>query len=197
MKTLKLVTVVSLILLGVGITAQNKTNLFYSMGVPMGETKDYIEKTSFRGMGIEFEKEVMDNLGVGGLIAWNTFYEAIPEDTYPLTNGAITGKQFRYLNTLPIMATASYYLASEEQMIRPYLGMGLGTYWIEQRTDMGLYSDVNKSWHFGLAPKAGIMVPISFSTSMYVGLNYNIAFKTSKLDQQSWLGINVGFSFDY
>jgi len=197
MKTLKIFSAVLLIALGVEMSAQNKTSIYYTMGIPMSNTGDYIDKTSFRGMGFEYQYLLTDNFAVGGVLQWSTFYKSLPKDTYPLESGAITGYQYRYINTVPMYLTGTYYLASEDAKIRPYLGVGVGTYWLEKKTDMGLYTDITNSWHFGLIPKAGVLVPVSYSTSIYLGLDYNIAFKNSELDQQSWLGISVGFNFDY
>lgn len=197
MKTLKIFSAVLLIALGVEMSAQNKTSIYYTMGIPMSNTGDYIDKTSFRGMGFEYQYLLTDNFAVGGVLQWSTFYKSLPKDTYPLESGAITGYQYRYINTVPMYLTGTYYLASEDAKIRPYLGVGVGTYWLEKKTDMGLYTDITNSWHFGLIPKAGVLVPVSYSTSIYLGIDYNIAFKNSELDQQSWLGISVGFNFDY
>ncbi|NPA35963.1 MAG: porin family protein [Chlorobi bacterium] len=199
MKTLKIFSIILLVAIGVEMSAQNKTSIYYTMGIPMSNTSDYIDKTSFRGMGFEYQYLLTDNFAVGGVLQWSTFYQDLPKDTYPLADGsgAITGYQYRYINTVPMYLTGTYYLASDDATVRPYLGLGIGTYWMEQRTDMGLYSDINDTWQFSLVPKAGLLIPVSYSTSLYLGLDYNIGFKNSDLDQQSWLGISVGFNFDY
>jgi len=167
------------------------------MGVPMSNTNDFIDKTSFRGMGFEYQYMLTDRFAIGGVLQWSTFYKSMDKDTYPIENGDINGYQYRYINTVPMYVTGTYYLAGDDATIRPYIGLGVGTYWLEKRIDMGLYADVTNSWHFGLIPKAGILVPLSYSNSLYLGIDYNIAFKNSRLDQQSWLGISVGFNFDY
>ena len=197
MKTFKILSVLLFIAIGANMTAQNKTNIYYTMGMPMGNTNDYIDKTSFRGMGFEYQYLLSDNFALGGVLQWSTFYKSLPKDTYPINNGAITGYQYRYINTVPMYVTGTYYLASDDAKIRPYLGLGVGTYWLEKRTDMGLYTDIYNSWHFGLIPKAGILIPVSYSTSFYIGLDYNMAFKNNDMDTQSWLGISIGLDFDY
>ncbi len=199
MKSIKILSVIALLTIGVNLTAQNKTNIYYLMGFPMGDTHDYISKSSFRGMGFEYQYLLSDNFALGGVLQWSTFYESDPRATYPIQdgNGAINGIRYKYINTVPMYLTGTYYLASDDAKVRPYLGLGIGTYWLEKRTDMGLFTDITNSWHFGLIPKAGVLIPVSFSTSIYVGLDYNLAFKNSELDTQSWLGLSVGFNFDY
>jgi len=197
MKSLKIFSVILLVAIGVEMSAQSKTNLYYTMGIPMGNTNDFIDKTSFRGMGFEYQYMLTDKFALGGVLQWNTFYKATGKITQPIDNGAINGYQYRYINTVPMYLTGTYYLAGDDATVRPYLGLGVGTYWLEKRTDMGMYTDYTNSWHFGMIPKAGILVPLSYSNSLYLGIDYNIAFKNSRLDQQSWLGISVGFNFDY
>jgi len=204
MKSIKILSIIALLAIGVNMTAQdNKTNIYYTMGFPMGDTKDYISKTSFRGMGFEYQYLFSDKFGLGGVLQWSTFYESDPRDTYDFTNnegvvnGAINGIRYKYINTVPMYITGTYYMASDDAKIRPYLGLGVGTYWLEKKTDMGLYTTIYNSWHFGLIPKAGILIPISYSTSVYIGLDYNLAFKNSDMDTQSWLGLSIGFDFDY
>lgn len=197
MKNIKLLLIVVLATIGFGVAAQNKTNLNYSIGIPMGDTKDFIGKTSFRGANIEFEHFFTDVIAGGIITGWNTFYEAKPRATYPISNGAITSQQFRYLNVLPIQITGKYYFAGDNATVRPFIGLNAGTYYAEQRNDNGLYSVSEKGWTWGLAPKAGVLFPISFSASLAVSLDYDVSFKSSKVPQQNWLGINVGFSWDY
>ena len=198
MKSLRILSVILLVALGVEMSAQsNKTHLYYNMGFPMGNTKDFISKASFRGMGFEYQYLFNDNFALGGVLQWNTFYQDEPRQTYVKDNGAINGIKYKYINTVPLYVTGTYYIGSDDANIRPYIGLGVGTYWLEQRTDMGLFTDIYNSWHFGLIPKAGVLIPISYSTSLYLGVDYNIAFKNSDLDQQSWIGLSVGFDFDY
>jgi len=197
MKLIKSLLIVALTVVSLGVSAQSKTNVYYSMALPMGDTKDFIDPASFRGMNFEFEKFVNPSVGVGFLVGWNTFYEAKPRATYPLDNGAITSNQYRYLNAIPIQATGKYYFASDDATVRPFIGLAFGTYYMEQRVDNGLFSSSEKGWTWSMAPKAGILVPINYKASLAISVDYSTSFKSSALPQQNWLGINVGFSWDY
>lgn len=197
MKLVKSLLIVALALVSLGVSAQNKTNAYYGMALPMGDTKDYISPASFRGANIEFEKLVNPSMGVGFLIGWNTFYEAMDRGTYPLENGAITSNQYRYLNTIPIQAVGKYYFAGDDAVIRPFVGLAAGTYYMERRVDNGLFSSSDKGWTWSLAPKAGFLIPFNYRSSLAISLDYSTSFKSSDLPQQNWLGINVGFSWDY
>ncbi|WP_430810845.1 MULTISPECIES: outer membrane beta-barrel protein [unclassified Carboxylicivirga] len=197
MKRIKYLMIAALALISVGVVAQTKTNVFYGIALPMADTKDYINPASFRGASIEYEKFVNPNVGLGILVGWNTFYEAKDRDTYPLNNGSITSNQYRYLNAIPIQATGKYYFADDDAPIRPFVGLAAGTYYMEQRIDNGLFSTSYDGWTWSLAPKAGLLIPINFRASLAVSLDYSTSFKSSELDRHNWLGINVGFSWDY
>lgn len=174
------------------------TNIHYTIGVPTGETKDFISETSFRGFGIEFGKYVKEDISASILVGWNTFYEALPKATYPIDNGEVRGQQYRYLNSMPILVNGQWHLdVSEKIKLSSHLGMGVGTYYNKQRTDMGIYSVSSSSWQFGFAPQAGFSIPVSGATLLNLGVVYNYALKTSNIGAQQWLAVNIGFGFDY
>ncbi|WP_430815961.1 OmpW family outer membrane protein [Carboxylicivirga sp. RSCT41] len=197
MKLLNSLFIVALTFVSIGVSAQTKTNVHYGMALPLGDTKDFINPTSFRGANFEYEKFVKPEVGVGFFIGWNTFYEAKERGTYPIENGAITSNQYRYLNVIPIHATGKYYFAGDDAGVRPYVGFGFGTYYVEQRNDNGLFSTADKGWTWGLAPKAGVMIPINYKVSCSLSLDYSTSFKSSDLPQSNWFGINVGLSWDH
>ncbi|WP_439183999.1 OmpW family outer membrane protein [Carboxylicivirga taeanensis] len=197
MKLIKFLIIVVLAAISLEVSAQTKTNAFYGMALPMGDTKDYINPASFRGANIEFEQFVHPSIGVGLLVGWNTFYEAKDRGTYLIKDGAITSNQYRYLNAIPIQATGKYYFANDDAVVRPFIGLAAGTFYMEQRIDNGLFSTSYKGWSWALAPKAGVLIPINYRASLAISLDYSTSFKTSELDKQNWLGINVGFSWDY
>ncbi len=197
MKTSQSIITIIFLLITTTLAAQSKTNLHYSIGFPMSDTKDYIRKTSWRGVLFEYEKLIQPNIGVGIQTGWNTFYEAMNRDTYPIENGAITSKQYRYINTVPIHLTGKYYFTDEESPIRPFVGLGVGTNYLEQRTDNGLFSNKYDAWLFNIKPKAGFLMPLNYKSSATVSLEYNTTSKNGNIPKQSWLELNIGISWDY
>jgi hypothetical protein len=47
----------------------------YPIGFPMGDLNDYIDKPSFRGINLEWGKEVSPNLIAEIETGWNVFYQ--------------------------------------------------------------------------------------------------------------------------
>ncbi len=177
-------------------SAQGLFSVTYDISVPMGEMKDYIGTTSARGVSIDGRGYVNDVASVGGNFSWHTFYEAIPSrsETFGDTR-TITGQQWRYVNSFPLMINAHYYFA-DEFSLRPYIGGGLGTTHVIKSTNFGVYTIEDKNWHFGIQPEIGVLVPMGLSdTKLMAKIKYNYAFKTKETINYSYLSFNVGFAF--
>jgi opacity protein-like surface antigen len=97
---------------------------------------NYISQPSFRGGLIEYRKAIKDNVLVGVDFGWNVFYEKKDADTYTSGTEALSGVQYRTQNAIPILVSAEYFL-STENALKPYVGLGIGTMYLERSTDMG------------------------------------------------------------
>lgn len=73
----------------------------YGISVPLGDTKDFISNTSFRGFSFEFGRFFTEEISVGFMIAWSVFNESFPRDTYELEDLTMTGNLYRYINAFP------------------------------------------------------------------------------------------------
>ena len=60
----------------------------YDVSFPLGDMKNYIDKTSWRGFGIEGRWLVRPNITLGLSWHWNTFYETTSE-IIEITNGGL------------------------------------------------------------------------------------------------------------
>ena len=170
-------------------------NFTYNMGFPMGQTNDFLSKASFRGFMVEGRGFVTNNLAIGGAGGWQVFYKNFGWVTEDINEtSTIHGYQRKTINAVPLMATAHYYFFPGN--IQPYIGLGLGTYYIESRNYMGIYYVQDRAWHFGLAPEAGLTIPFGDSNAgLTVNVKYNWAAKTKETTAQSWIGLGVGFSY--
>ena len=171
-------------------------NFDWNMGFPLGDMSELSNQPSFRGFSIEGRGFVTDNITVGGIAAWNVFYENFgwTADIDESSHRTIWGYKRRTVNIMPLMITGHYYFSQGN--IQPYIGAGLGTYFIESRDLMGLYYIQNKAWHFGLAPEVGAVFMLGDGdTGINVNFKYNMAAKTKDVQAYTWLGVNVGISY--
>lgn len=167
----------------------------YGISVPLGDTRDFISNTSFRGFSFEFGRFFTEEISVGFLFAWSVFNESFPRDTYQFEDLTLTGNLYRYINTFPLMAVGRYHFNTDSKF-RPYVGLASGAYVLNKVSDFGVHRYENKNWHFGLAPEAGFIIEIGAEAYFNLGARYNHAFKSGG-DTHSWLGVQTGVTFIY
>ncbi|MEP1954754.1 MAG: hypothetical protein ABJJ26_07440, partial [Algoriphagus sp.] len=117
-KSIKILAFLIMIFAG---TAQAQTSFFsinYSVSIPTGNTADYIDQVSGRGIKLEYQRFLNKNIALGGEIGTYTLYKREPNKTYTEGSASLSGVQYRYQNTYPILFTGTYY-ANETGMVRP------------------------------------------------------------------------------
>ncbi|ANQ50564.1 porin family protein [Flammeovirga sp. MY04] len=188
--------IVSLIFALVGYTASAQTEFMitYQMGLPVGETSDYVGAFSGRGMGLEWRYHLTTTpVSFGFSVNWNVLYDK-SEDRYVGDGVIADGKQYRTMNIVPILGHAHYYF-NKDGILNPYAGVGVGTYYINQRTEFGQWAIVEKNWHFGVAPEVGVIADVSSSLNMLFSVRYNHAFKAGNSIDHSYVGFNIGLVY--
>lgn len=175
------------------------TGLTWNVGIPNQEMGQYIGKTSYRGFGIDIRSFSSPSFSFGGNFSWNIFDELLRGETAVLENGAITGTQVRYINSMPLLLNVSYYPGEKRRgELRLVLGLNAGTYYIRQRLDIGVVSLENSNWHLGVAPEVGLWFPIGRETFLTATVRYNYAFDAGTRlggdpnNDYSYWGINLG-----
>jgi hypothetical protein len=178
------------------------SGLSYNMGLTTGESSDFVNDYSWRGFGFEIRSFRGENFSVGGSFSWNVFDEKTGEIIW-FDRGAVSGTQIRHMNAFPLMLNAHYYLGQFSDRMRPYFGLNVGTYYINQRLEIGVIAFNADNWHFGLAPEIGVMFPTYSGSIFFMNVRYNHAFKAGNGiaggEGNSWQywGFNVGVAFSY
>lgn len=193
MKVYNKLLIIVIVAFGVNVYAQGYPGIAginYSTGLTTEDTKNFISEFSWRGFGMEYKKFLSRNLTAGFATGWNIFDEMHKRKTIELEQGAVTGTQIRYFNAFPILATFEYYLGHRKSSVRPYIGIGVGTYYIIQRLELGVHLLEEDNWHFGLAPVIGILIP-----SDYIFLNVSVKYNYASEAGKSIAGDPVGFSY--
>ena len=177
--------------------------LTYEPGMTAGETKDFIDKISPFGGGIElrgFKNPFPPGLSFS--LSWHAavFSEDVSYVSpagHLLTAAEGDGTQKRDLLVSPFLIHTDYHftLLRDEPSWIPYLGLGVGPYWLKVETELGGVKTECSTWHFGLAPEAGFMVPVSPVMLLMVAVRYNYAFEAEEPGQEYWtLALGVGYN---
>jgi hypothetical protein len=189
---------ITLFIICCGTAAIAQGNYFsfqYSVGIGTGDLGTFNSNASFRGATIEWRGMVQPSIAVGIEAGWNVFYKELPYDTYTSGTASLSGKQYRTQNQVPLLLAVNY-IWNPDEVVRPFVGLGVGTMYSRRNTDMNQYTIEEDAWHLAFRPEVGIQYELSSSTSGYLGLKYYMGMQSGDLDKaQSYLAINVGFVF--
>jgi len=163
----------------------------YQVSIPTGDTKDFMDKASFVGFGVDARRFFSRRFSLGISFQWNTFRNEIRDEGLP-SRPEQTIEHNRDLSAYPLLLTAHGYLGKSEKFF-PYLGVGIGTIRLHMRADATTQVWKQDSWHWGITPEVGFLYKIGFDIGLLASLKYNVALKTSKVDAQSFATISVGF----
>jgi hypothetical protein len=109
MKKIYILTLLSLLVSATTVFAQR--NMFYSFqyspGIPTGALGDYVNEISWGGVGFDYRGFTAPDLAWGVSFDWNVFYEHQPYGTYTEKTLSVSGEQYRYVNTFPMLIAAT------------------------------------------------------------------------------------------
>ena len=202
MKNIIRVFAIAVLLTGVGSAKAEAQQgnwfwgLQYMVSTPVSGAKDFVGGSlSFRNFAIEGRYVAQQNLSFGLYFGWNVFNQETDEtiNNFAGTGVDVTGFQHRYINAFPILATVHYYFG-RPRGIRAYAGTGVGTYYIENRLDIGRSSIYVDNWHLGLAPEVGVIIPVDWNVRAYLNAKYNWAIKAGGVEVQ-YFTFGVGFAW--
>lgn len=177
---------------------ENTVSTQYTISFPVDDTKSFIDRTSFRGVTFDFRHHVTNTVAIGGMTGWYTFYQETAAETYTPEEGqsSITGKQFRYINSLPLLFSAHYYLAPKEY-ISPFGSLAAGVTYNRQDIWVGPYGNEIDHWQFTIAPEIGVRFAADADFWGYLSARYSRCFKTTELDTHSYISLNIGLMYQY
>ena len=168
--------------------------LTYQTALATGDTKTFTDDFSWRNVGLEGRSFLNSNLSIGGFIGWNVLNSEL-DGTVSLGSVDVSGYQSRYINAFPMLLTAHYYMGQRGGS-RPYIGAGVGTYYVENRLDMGLTAVTVTNWHFGFAPEVGVMIPTAGYSEAHLSAKYNYAASSGDITRSYWT-FGIGFGTRY
>ncbi len=163
----------------------------YSMSLPLGDTKDFNEGYSFRGVTIEGRKLMSDNASFGLSFGWQVMNDVKTNETVELSSGALTGTFYTYTNSFPIFVNAHYYLG-QPASVRPFIGLNAGGMIVERRAEVGTVAFQESNWHFAAAPEVGVVFPLGWYVRGLISARYHYGLKSGGAPAQSYMTFNVG-----
>lgn len=176
---MKKTIIISLIFLASAGTAFSQTiwSLSYEPATPVGEMRDYISETTLRGLNFSAGWYVNNKISVGGSVQWTGFYEKNERYTWNFDGGAVTANAWKEFYIWSVYATGKYHFkdVEEEGKFVPYVGLSIGTMYIDQNAQVGTYEFKETSWRFAFAPEVGARIPMGLEQSW--GFNFLIRYQ--------------------
>ena len=198
--------VAATLILPANADAQRRTRgymgtLTYSPAVPTGDTKNFVDDFSWLGFTLEGDWfGWRDDISTGFIIGWQELYQESNNDSFEFPIGTTTGRTYRHISAIPLLFRGRYW-ANADKQIQPFVGAGVGTYWMKQMLDFGIYTGEEDHWHFGVAPEVGVMFTTRGGVGWTLNARYNYPFKAGDYlsgDSKSWaywgIGMGVGMA---
>ena len=147
---------------------------------------------SWRGVSLDFDRFIGDNLAVGMGFSWSVFLEKESDSYYEREHLLLHGTQVRYINNIPLTARISWYQPME--MMELFGTIGIGTAWQEVRREIGTFAFAGNYWQFALTPEVGMIFPVGQSY-VTAKVRYVQAFETTEAPDLSYMSIGVGVAW--
>jgi len=200
---MKKILYIALFVIGISLVpntakAQNSYVSFgYRMAVPVLSFSDYIKATSFRGVQFDYKYFFNDNLAFGFQFSWNGYYENKPRQTHYLEGGgAITAEQFNFSYSNNLLIGADYYFTTGS-IFKPFLGVRLGTGYLEIDKFLGAIQFQDTQWRFSYNVTGGALFQIPNSSIAFsVEASWNqLTYDNIHYNGLSNVGIFVGIAY--
>jgi hypothetical protein len=166
--------------------------LTYDLSFPTHDTYRHVQNVSMAGFGLDARQMLSEQTSFGVSFHWNAFKDNRLEQV-DNGKGSFISIDDRSLESFPLLMSTHFYFFSEADMIRPYIGTNVGTYYIIRRQNIDGVRRVDKNWHLGIAPDIGVMIEFIQDIYLMLTVRYNYAFEAGALPAQSYWGIVFGF----
>lgn len=183
------------------------TILTWNISFPFDNSKEFAQDSeSFQGAALEYKMFLHPNFSIGAYAGWHVFNGNTTRTIHVETEGEegltadITGKQFRYINSFPLMLTANFFIG-DPYGAQGYIGLGAGTMIIEERVELGVVAAEQTRWHIAIAPEIGFKIPLGYNFHGLASVKYHYAFPAKRITGEkyshSYISVNIGFAWDH
>jgi hypothetical protein len=162
----------------------------WATGLAIGDSYDFAPKYGFLGFNGEVMYWARSDLSIGISSGYQLFHGK-ERDTVHIGDVALNSYQFRYLDTVPILAVGRYYVALGDAASF-FPALGIGTIYTNREADLGLVDVHDDAWHFGVAPQVGLLFHTAGPDPL-LDVKYTLAPGSPT---EMWFTAEVGALFD-
>ena len=168
----------------------------WDVGIPAGDTRDFLTEPSYLGLGVSFGRSVPSpsaRLYTGITWQWNPFLEDSRE-SLSVPDFDVTGDHSRRIWLSPFLAEMGYDYTwkAGPRRAKFFWRLGAGVYYIRKKVEAGITGYEETDWQVGVSPEAGLRVPLLFGLEAGVSARYHFILDTGVLDDQAYLTFRFG-----
>jgi hypothetical protein len=184
-----------LVLLGSSVAlAQSHVRLSYEFAVPRNDTADFVDRFSSRGAHLDVSLELSYAFHLELSAGLNSF-NSVKQGVLTTTDGDVSGKQFRYLNAIPLMAGFAFHIPMGHGS-RIWAGVNGGAAYFDRVVDVGLNEYSLSDWQWGVQPHVGIAFGLGDDgTALFFDGRWNYFWERHGIPAQEYFSFGVGLLF--
>ncbi len=171
--------------------------LGYNFNIPVGQFKDFIGNTSFRGFNGEILYPVNQQFSVGVGVSYSDFFQKYPRQVYNTKDGEISAVVTNSVQVVPVLAQVNYNFA-KEGTVQPYVRLGAGVNFINYNQYLGEFPDGRTAIKAAVSGDAGVNIPLgrTKTAGLNLGANFNyLPFNYNDVKNLNNWGIHAGVFF--
>ena len=174
--------------------AQSNVRLSYEFAVPTGNTKDFVDRFSSRGAHLDVSLELCYAFNLELSAGLNSF-NSVKQGVLATTDGDVSGKQFRYLNVIPVMGGFAFHIPLGHGS-RFWAGVNGGAAYFDRVVDIGLNEYSLSDWQWGVQPHAGIAFGLGDDgTALFFDGRWNYFWERHGIPTQTYFSFGAGILF--
>jgi hypothetical protein len=184
-----------LVLLGSSaVLAQSHVRLSYEFAVPRNATSDFVDRFSSRGAHLDVSLELTYAFHLELSAGLNSF-NSVKQGVLTTTDGDVSGKQFRYLNAIPLMGGFAFHIPMGHGS-RIWAGVNGGAAYFDRVVDVGLNEYSLSDWQWGVQPHVGIAFGLGDDgTALFFDGRWNYFWERHGIPAQEYFSFGVGLLF--
>lgn len=128
----------------------------YALSMPMGNQRDYINRTSPANLVLQGEAMFPGQFSLGFKSGYQYTQQQFPRQVYQVGDQSVSAVQTRTLSIVPTMLTASFYFTPNNAALRPYVQIAGGGAYVDDTRYYGTLADGTNGFKGAFAPAIGL-----------------------------------------
>lgn len=176
-----------------------KMELGYTISSPVGDFKNYVNKTSVRGATGSIQYSFSKKFALGLQSGYQAYYQKFDRSTYKQNDGStISAVVSNNVEIVPFIVKGTYLpLGNKANNAQPYLSLGGGVNFVNDVQYLGEFADNETSVPLAVQAGAGVIIPVGQKqTGFKLGATYNYSqYNKHNLRNLNTIGFHAGVVF--